>query len=188
MNFFDEASLRLKQQLKVTEDKQAAETLGMTGNAWTMRKRRGSFPEKELRALAQQRPELGIDVEYVLTGLHAPVQRPDAYEQPVHERLKIDLLRLGLSAGQAAQAVGVPESEMRNALLGVSAVPAAWLAALAPLKLDVVYVLLGKGQQQVSYALNPTEERLLRGWRACSADVQAVVMAAIAAGETQARQ
>lgn len=68
MNFFDEASLRLKQQLKVTEDKQVAEALGMTGNAWTMRKRRGSFPEKELRALAQQRPELGLDVEYVLTG------------------------------------------------------------------------------------------------------------------------
>jgi hypothetical protein len=68
MNFFDEAALRLKQQLKVTENKQVAEALGMTGNAWTMRKRRGAFPETELRALAQQRPELGIDVEYVLTG------------------------------------------------------------------------------------------------------------------------
>ena len=68
MYFFEEAALRLKQQLKVTEDKQVAESLGMTGNAWTMRKRRNSFPEKELRALAQQRPELGIDVEYVLTG------------------------------------------------------------------------------------------------------------------------
>ena len=68
MNFFDEAALRLKQQLKVTENKQVAEALGMTGNAWTMRKRRDAFPEMELRALAQQRPELGIDVEYVLTG------------------------------------------------------------------------------------------------------------------------
>jgi hypothetical protein len=68
MNFFEAATLRLKQQLKVTEDKQAAEALGMTGNAWTMRKRREAFPEKELRALAQQRPELGIDVDYVLTG------------------------------------------------------------------------------------------------------------------------
>lgn len=68
MNFFDAATLRLKQQLKVTENKQVAEALGMTGNAWTMRKRRGAFPEVELRALAQQRPELGIDVGYVLTG------------------------------------------------------------------------------------------------------------------------
>lgn len=68
MNFFDEATLRLKQQLKVTENKQVAEALGMTGNAWTMRKRRGAFPDVEVRALAQQRPELEIDVEYVLTG------------------------------------------------------------------------------------------------------------------------
>lgn len=68
MNFFDEATLRLKQQLKVTEDKQVAETLGMTGSAWTKRKTRGAFPEKELRALVQRRPELGIDVGYVLTG------------------------------------------------------------------------------------------------------------------------
>ena len=71
MNFFDEAALRLKQQLKVTENKQVAEALGMTGNAWTMRKRRDAFPEMELRALAQQRPELGIDVDYVLTGITA---------------------------------------------------------------------------------------------------------------------
>jgi hypothetical protein len=68
MDFFDEAALRLKQQLKVTEDKQVAEMLGMSGNAWTMRKRRRSFPEVELYALAARRPELKINVEYVLTG------------------------------------------------------------------------------------------------------------------------
>lgn len=68
MDFFDEAALRLKQQLKFTEDKQVAEMLGMTGNAWTMRKRRRSFPEVELYALAAKRPDLKINVEYVLTG------------------------------------------------------------------------------------------------------------------------
>ena len=68
MNLFEETTLRLKQQLKVTEDKQVAEILGMTGNAWTMRKRRSSFPETELYALAAKRPDLGIDVDYVLTG------------------------------------------------------------------------------------------------------------------------
>ncbi len=71
MNFFDEAALRLKQQLKVTEDKAAAEALGMSARAWAGRKERGSFPEKELRALAQQCPDLGIDVDYVLTGQSA---------------------------------------------------------------------------------------------------------------------
>ena len=68
MNFFEEATLRLKQQLQKTQDKEIAATLGLSAQSWAGRKKRNSFPEKELRALAQQRPELGIDVEYVLTG------------------------------------------------------------------------------------------------------------------------
>lgn len=68
MNFFEEATLRLKQQLQKTQDKEIAAMLGLSPRAWAGRKQSGSFPEKELRALAQQRPELGIDVEYVLTG------------------------------------------------------------------------------------------------------------------------
>lgn len=68
MDFFEEATLRLKQQLKVTEDKQVAEFFGMTGKAWTARKRRDSFPIKELWALAAQRPELGLDPDLIITG------------------------------------------------------------------------------------------------------------------------
>lgn len=68
MDFFDEATLRLKQQLKVTEDKQVAEFLGMAAGAWTMRKKRGSFPIKEIFALAAQRPELGLDPDWIMTG------------------------------------------------------------------------------------------------------------------------
>ncbi len=69
MNFFEEATLRLKQQLKMTEDKQVAGELGLTESAWKMRKKRESFPEKELWALAAQHPELKIDVGYVLNGI-----------------------------------------------------------------------------------------------------------------------
>ena len=69
MNFFDEATLRLKQQLKVTEDKAVAEAFGMTGKAWTARKRRGSFPDKELLALITKRPDLGLDYDYITTGV-----------------------------------------------------------------------------------------------------------------------
>lgn len=68
MNFFEEAALRLKQQLKVTEDKQVAELLGMTANAWTLRKKRESFPTKEVFALAAQKPELGLDPDWIVTG------------------------------------------------------------------------------------------------------------------------
>lgn len=68
MNFFEEATLRLKQQLHITQDKDVASALGLSAQSWAGRKKREKFPEKELRALAQQRPDLGVDVEFVLTG------------------------------------------------------------------------------------------------------------------------
>lgn len=68
MSEFEQALLRLKSQINVTTDKEAAELLGMGEKALNARKRRGAFPVDKLRALAQQRPDLGIDVEYVLHG------------------------------------------------------------------------------------------------------------------------
>ena len=68
MNFFDEAALRLKQQLQVRTDKEVAEALGLSAVAWVGRKKRDNFPEVELYALAAKRPDLKINVEYVLTG------------------------------------------------------------------------------------------------------------------------
>lgn len=68
MDFFQEATLRLKQQLEVTQDKEVAHFLGLSPRAWAGRKQSNAFPEIELRALAQQRPNLQIDVDYVLTG------------------------------------------------------------------------------------------------------------------------
>lgn len=68
MTSFKESSIRLKQQLGMEMDKDLADALGLSKRAWAGRKASGSFPEMELRALAQQRPDLGIDVDYVLTG------------------------------------------------------------------------------------------------------------------------
>ena len=68
MNLFEEASLRLKQQLRITQDKQAAAALSITEAAWKMRKKRGDFPIKEVFALASQRPELGLDPDWIVTG------------------------------------------------------------------------------------------------------------------------
>ena len=51
MNFFEEATLRLKQQLQTTQDKEVAAALGLSAQAWVGRKNRGNFPEKELRAI-----------------------------------------------------------------------------------------------------------------------------------------
>lgn len=67
MNYSDSV-LRLKYCLRVSKDQEVAAALGLSKTALSQRKRLNSFPEKDLRALAQQRPELGIDVGYVLTG------------------------------------------------------------------------------------------------------------------------
>lgn len=65
---FELTLLRLKEQLGVTTDKQVDELLGMEVSAFNKRKARGSFPESHLMRLLEQRPELGLDVTYVLTG------------------------------------------------------------------------------------------------------------------------
>lgn len=66
---FEQALLRLKEQLGISTDKAVGELLGLQEKAFNARKRRKSFPEKELRALAQRRPDLGVDVDYVLSGI-----------------------------------------------------------------------------------------------------------------------
>ena len=68
MNFFDQASLRLKQHLGLTQDKDVAAALGISARAWAGRKDRDNFPSTELRLLAAQRPELGLDVDWIVTG------------------------------------------------------------------------------------------------------------------------
>lgn len=68
MDLFSDSLVRLKHYLRVSKDQEVAEAIGLSKTAFSERKKRNSFPEKELRALAQQRPELGIDVDYVLTG------------------------------------------------------------------------------------------------------------------------
>lgn len=59
---------RLKAELGVNFESDVAKALGMSLEALCNRRRRGSFPEDDLRSLARHRPDLGIDVEYVLAG------------------------------------------------------------------------------------------------------------------------
>lgn len=68
VDFFVGALNRLKESLGVSKDKQVAEALGMSDKALNARKARHSFPEIELLALSARRPELKLDVAYVLTG------------------------------------------------------------------------------------------------------------------------
>lgn len=66
---------RLKSALGVREDKEVAAALGMTAAAFSERKRRGAFPRDKLLALQATRPELQLDVDYVLFGQVARAAR-----------------------------------------------------------------------------------------------------------------
>ena len=59
---------RIKQELDFKNDKDVADFLGLEIKAFSARKQRNSIPKDKLRAAAQARPEMNIDVEYILTG------------------------------------------------------------------------------------------------------------------------
>lgn len=134
MDFFQEATLRLKQQLEVTQDKEVARFLGLSPRAWAGRKQSNAFPEIELRALAQQRPELGIDVDYVLTGgLAGPNvavamgRDPAAVAGPVAVALGTDVQAVQGDEARLLAAFRAADSAGRTAIL----MAATGIAALA---------------------------------------------------------
>lgn len=75
MREFESQLLRLKQVLRLAEDQDVAVALGMTKAAFSARKVRGVFPEDKLKALATDRPELNLDVKFVLTGHSDELER-----------------------------------------------------------------------------------------------------------------
>jgi hypothetical protein len=71
MNIFSDALDRLKHELRVSKDQEVAVMLGFSKTAFSERKKRGAFPDREVRALAANRPELKLDAEYICTGQHS---------------------------------------------------------------------------------------------------------------------
>ncbi len=105
MNFFEEATLRLKQQLNVTADQEAAAILGLTKHAWMGRKKRDSFPEKELWALSAQRPDLNLDVDYILKGDRSLIEIIDKFLDYCGMNSSEADEKLGLRPGTVAKAL-----------------------------------------------------------------------------------
>ena len=148
MDFFSDSLLRLKHYLRVSKDQEVANALGLSKTAFSERKKRSSFPEKELRALAQQRPELGIDVDYVLTGagrdgVTSAVAMGWAADKPSRENVAQRLagdgggLRGGHSAPQAVTRPLAPAPSDEALLL------AAFRAADAPGRAAVLLAAQG---------------------------------------------
>lgn len=98
MDFFSEAMLRLKHELRVSKDSEVAELLGLGKTALSERKKRGSFPQKEVLFLAEARPELGLDAAYVLTGMRSAVHTALGAVGSASQLAA----RLGLGADEAA--------------------------------------------------------------------------------------
>ncbi len=86
MKNFIEATNRLKTALSVSMDKEVAEYLGLSKGAFAERKKRGSFPKKELELLAQNKPELGLDVEFILTGFSMKIVQDDPILREMFEK------------------------------------------------------------------------------------------------------
>ena len=72
---FERQLHRLKAALRIAEDQDVARRLGMSKAAFSARKMRGAFPVDRVKALAIDEPELHLDVDYVLTGVSAEVER-----------------------------------------------------------------------------------------------------------------
>lgn len=66
-NFVDILN-RLKLALGVSMDKEVAQFLEVTPTAFAERKKRGSFPDEQLRLIAVKHSNLNLDVDYILTG------------------------------------------------------------------------------------------------------------------------
>jgi len=107
MKSFESVLLRLKAELKIQTDKEVGALLGLQEKAFNARKRRESFPADKLRALAQQRPDLNIDVDYVLTGVSLDLGKTmAAYADAPEGRQLLHDVTLGNVPGKASAAPG----------------------------------------------------------------------------------
>lgn len=68
MNLFSDFMDRIKTQVGLSKDKEIAGLLGMSTTAFSERKKRNSVPIKEVFALAQKRPDMGLDPDWIVTG------------------------------------------------------------------------------------------------------------------------
>lgn len=90
MRPFDLMLVRLKECLDVREDQEAADALGLTKGALSIRKSRDAFPIEPLKALADR--DRRVDVSYVLTGVRAVVHGAKAADVGLIEEA-VDIAR-----------------------------------------------------------------------------------------------
>lgn len=113
MNFFSDAVARLKHELRVSKDGEVATALGLSKTAFAERKRRGSFPEKELHVFAEKHPELELDVGYVMNGIRKSRAIPTKSLIEIIDRF---LTVYRLNTDQGDEKLSLPPGTMATAL------------------------------------------------------------------------
>lgn len=109
MNSFEAALSRLKHALRVSNDADVAKALGMSKTAFAERKRRGSFPDRQLLALAAARPDLQLDPSFVL---HGETAADTAAKMLKNFGPRLKELRGDRSIDAFADAVHIPPTEV----------------------------------------------------------------------------
>lgn len=103
MSEFNKQLLRLKEATGIMEDQGIAALLGLTKSAFSERKKRDSFPVKEAFALASQRPELGLDPDWIVTGASNKMETAGSREasllqcfKKLNDKEQLQLLQIAL--------------------------------------------------------------------------------------------
>ena len=164
MNNFDEQLLRLKQAAKTNADQDVAALLGLSKAAFSDRKKRGAFPEDKVWALAKQKPELMIDVGYVLNGKRT-LANIKAKLATSGERVRQVRDEMGLSVAAFASHLGVVANVVTQAEAGNSSSLNELLSPLAT-KCVISPMWLLSGELQVLEGdLSPFEVFVIERYR-----------------------
>lgn len=120
MNEFNKQLLRLKKATDRSADQDIATLLGFTKSAFSERKKRGSFPIKEVFALAAQRPELGLDPDWIVTGTSNRFETEDGGEAHLLQCYRLmnayDRLNMNKIAAVISDAVNLSGEEIERRL------------------------------------------------------------------------
>lgn len=170
MNSFEAALSRLKHALRVSNDTEVASALGMNKTAFAERKRRGSFPDRQLLALAAEKPELGLDVSYILNGYTA---KDTAAEMIKNFGPRLKELRGRRSVAAFAKLTGIPDEEVGRLERGER--PPTRQEAVGVQKAHPQYSanwVLGGAAPTLDGELDQLEIILIRNYRAAGAEGQ----------------
>jgi hypothetical protein len=130
---FNQVLLRLKERSGLQNNKDVASLLGIQEKAFTARKARGSFPATELFALAAKRPDLHLDVDYVLTGITTEARAKLDAKQARIER--------ATDAGATIEQIRVMEGDITGPTPARLYALGAMLSGLRVTEFDSIYTL-----------------------------------------------